>query len=81
MIIKSNNVSLGDTFTHTLLSSATSQFYSDVIFNKPVQLLDGIDMGSYNADGIIPSTCILSKTGMDTLMAILVVEASLHKVP
>ena len=30
MTIKSNNVLLGDTITHTLLSSATSPLYSDV---------------------------------------------------
>ncbi len=54
---------LGDTITHTLLSSATSQFFAGVVFNKPVQFLDGIDLGYNNADGIYTSTCILSKTG------------------
>ncbi len=43
MIIKADNVLLGDTITHTLLSSATSQFFSGVVFNKPVQCLDGIE--------------------------------------
>ena len=74
MIIKANNVLWGDTITHTLLSSATSQFFSGVVFNKPVQFLDGIDLGSYNADGTYTSTCIISKQGMDTLMVILVAE-------
>jgi hypothetical protein len=63
MIIKANNVLLGDTITHTLLSSATSQFFSGVVFNKPVQFLDGIDLGYNNADGTYTSTCIISKTG------------------
>ena len=81
MSIKANNVLLGDTITHTLLSGATSQFFSGVVFNKPVQFLDGIEMGSDNADGTYTSTCIISKTRMDTLMAILVAETSLHKVP
>ena len=54
---------MGDTITHTLLSSATSQFFSGVVFNKPVQFLDGIDLGYNNADGTYTSTCIISKTG------------------
>ena len=37
VIIKADNVLVGDTITHTLLSGATSQFFSGVVFNKPVQ--------------------------------------------
>ena len=52
MIIKANRVLLGDTITHTLLSSAVSYFYSTAEFRNVTIFCDNVAVGYRDANDI-----------------------------
>ena len=55
---------MGDAFLHIHYYQALHINCIQMMFlNTPVQLLDGIELGSYDEAGMFTSTCIISKTG------------------
>ncbi|MFM7986369.1 MAG: hypothetical protein ACKPKO_44365, partial [Candidatus Fonsibacter sp.] len=63
MHIKANNVIIGDTIAHTLLSGVASHFYSEAIFYQSLRAKNGIVSGYDNEVGLFTSTFTVGETG------------------